>query len=128
MAHPQTTNRGMRAAERIDIEGAQLTASSTTLVLNGGLTTAGALTQVGNTAITGTLDVSSTVSVGAGNWTLNSNTTAFIVTAEAAAPATRNHSAGFVALAAVSNSTGRYLMINTTGTTWWYLNATSVVP
>ena len=118
MAHPQTTNRGMRAAERIDVGGAQLTATSTTLVLNGGLTTAGALTQVGNTAITGTLDVSSTISVGAGNWTLNSNTTAFIVTAEAAVPSTRNHAAGLVALAAVSNSTGRYLMINTTGTTW----------
>ena len=115
MAHSQRTNRGMIAVERLDVKGAQLTATSTTLVLNGGLTTAGALTQVGNVAVTGTLDVSSTIQLGSGNWTINSNSTAFIITAESSVPSTRNHGSGTVALAAVVNSTSRYLMINTRG-------------
>lgn len=56
--------------------------------------------------------------------TITANTTGFIMTAESTAPSTDEGAA----ITLVSNSTGVAVMVNSTGTTWKYLNVTSVQP
>lgn len=107
MARPQTTNRGARAAERIDIKANQLTNNASGLRLNLGL----ALSGEGTDYIT---QNSTSVNFPSG--------VRFHL--ETAAPSGRQYP-GTVYM--VGNSTGNLLAINTTGTTWAYIQTTSVL-
>lgn len=147
MARPQNSARGHFAKQSAQIGAAQQTADSTgNMKLGAGLIlsgrTANALTEdaSGNFVLpvgllasaksANPLTQNSTgfvfpkqVQVGASRY-INANSTAFIVTAETAIPST-DQGAAFTL---ISNSTGVALAVNTTGTTWKYLNVTSVQP
>lgn len=100
MAHPQSSGRGYVAHERVDVGTQQLTDDATNLALSSGISLSG---------LQG----------------LDGNSTAIIhANPESAIPTTDNGAAWTV----ISNSTGVALAVNTTGTTWKYLNVTSVQP
>lgn len=99
MAHPQSSPRGLFAKQRIDVGSQQITTDSTGLVLNNGIKLSNARH-------------------------LTANSTAYIGTGEAAIPTTDNG----IAFTFVSNSTGVAIVVNSTGTTWKFLNVTSVQP
>lgn len=123
MAHPQTTPRGMRAAQRIDVGSQQLTSDSTGLVLNNGIK----VSNKANAVLTG--DSTGLVVVGdiniANKRRLNANSTGFLPSTVSALPG----DVQMDGIAFIKNSTGVLaLAINTTGTTWKYLNVTSLIP
>lgn len=102
--HPQSTPRGILAAKKLQIgvdgnSTSVITGDSTGVVVAGGL-------KVSNARH------------------ITANSTGFIVTAESSKPTTDNGAAFTV----ISNSTGVALAVNSTGTTWKYLNTTSVQP
>ena len=130
MARPQSSPRGNFAKQRIDVGAQQLTDGTTYLSLNngvrisglaGGLLTATATELV----LPGGVKVSNAAG---GLLTANATQTVFPVgiqlTAAAAAPETRY---GPGAAVFVSNSTGKMFALNTTGTTWTYIQVTSVL-
>ncbi len=96
----QNSPRGLFAKERIDVGSNQVTGNSTALVLSQGVKISDAQTLTGNS--TGIVHGDP----------------------EAALPSTDEGAAWTI----ISNSTGVALAINTTGTTWKYLNVTSVQP
>ncbi len=101
MAHPQSSPFGLFAKQRIDIGSSQLTYNSTGLVLSGGIKISALqmLTADAVGIIHGNAVAALPGSVDGGNqWTL------------------------------VSNSTGVAFAVNTTGTTWKYLNVTVLQP
>lgn len=100
MAHPQSSGRGYISHDRVDIGAQQLTDATTALSLSGAVTLNGLQKLTGNS--TGIVH---------GN-------------PETAIPTTDNGAAWTV----ISNSTGVAIAVNTTGTTWKYLNVTSVQP
>lgn len=106
MAHPQSTPRGVSADKRQDVGLQQLTDGTTYLKLNLGLALSAQTTAI----------------------TQDANRVAFpkgvqpgLLTTK---PSTR-YGPGSVVM--VGNSTGNLLAINTTGTTWAYLNTTAVL-
>ena len=56
--------------------------------------------------------------------TFSANSTGYIPEVESALPETD----GDALLTFISNSTGNYVAINQTGSTWYYLNVTTVAP
>jgi hypothetical protein len=100
MAHPQSSPRGLWAKNRIDIGANQLTGDSTALVLNQGL-------KVSNARY------------------ITADSTGFVLTAESALPGSVD---GGVQFTMISNSTGVAMAVNSTGTTWKYLNVTTDQP
>lgn len=56
--------------------------------------------------------------------TFSANSTGYIPETESTMPSTN----GDALFTFISNSTGNYLAINQTGTTWVYVNTTSVAP
>jgi hypothetical protein len=100
MAHSQSSPFGLWAKNRIDIGANQLTGNSTALLLNAGIQISGARY-------------------------ITADSTGFILTSEAALPGSVD---GGVQFTMISNSTGVAMAVNTTGTTWKYLNTTSAQP
>jgi hypothetical protein len=101
MAHPQSSPFGLFAKQRIDVGAMQLTANTTSLLLSGGVKISNAqqLTADSTGIVHGNAVSALPGAVDGGNqWTL------------------------------VSNSTGVSLAVNTTGTTWKYLNVTTLQP
>jgi len=155
MAHPQSSPRGNFAKQRIDVGAANITADTTgNLALSAGLTLSDEATdtitqdstavllaagialsgQASSNAITqnstGLLVPDGLALSGEATDFVTQNSTAVAfpsgVTFQnlSAAPATR-YAPGTVV--SVTNGTGTMLAINTTGTTWTYLNVTSVL-
>ena len=148
MAHPQNSPRGLFAKVRIDIGAQQMTANSTALLLSGGAR----LSAQANAIMTGDstgvvlnagLKVSNKANaVMTGNatavvfnggvkisnaQTITANSTAYIFTSESALPG--NVALTGAGLAMIQDSTGRVaLAINSSGTTWKYLNVTTKIP
>lgn len=101
MAHPQSSWRGLWAKARIDIGSSQLTYDSTGLILNAGI-------KISNAQ------------------TLTADSTGIVFGNPASAlPGSVD---GGVQIAMISNSTGVALAVNSTGTTWKYLNVTTAQP
>jgi hypothetical protein len=100
MAHSQSSPRGLWAKDRIDIGANQLTADSTALLLSAGIQISGARY-------------------------ITADSTGFVLTSEAALPGDVD---GGVQFTMISNSTGVAMAINSTGTTWKYLNVTDAQP
>jgi len=105
MAHPQTTPRGVIAARLIQLNdtsgnSTNLTQDSTGVVLSGGV-------KLNSARI------------------ITANSTAYTLTAESVLPGNVD---GGVAFTIVSNSTGVAMAVNTSGTTWKYLNVTTKQP
>lgn len=152
MAHSQSSPRGLWAHQRIDIVSSrgtnhtQITANGTAMILNRGLRisnksnaemtgdSTGIVLKAGikisnkaNARISGNstgVVLNAQIGLGAGDRYLNANTTGWIGTAESTLPTTDNG----VAFSLLSNSTGVAVIVNSTGTTWKYLNTTSVQP
>jgi hypothetical protein len=100
MAHPQNSPRGLFAKDRIDIGSHNLTDNSTATIFSG------------------QIQVSATGYIGA-------NSSGYIFTSEAALPDARSSAKWTF----ITNSTGENaIAVNTTGTTWKYLNVTTVIP
>jgi len=120
MPQPQNSPRGSFGKKKIVIGSQSITYDSTGIVLEAGV-------KISDTLY---LTSDSTAIVSSGGFKvsdaryLTANSTAFIGTAEAAIPTTDNGAA----FTLVSNSTGVALAVNTTGTTWKYLNVTSTQP
>ena len=100
MAHPQSSWRGLWAKNRIDIGSNQLTGDSTGVLFNAGIQISGARY-------------------------ITADSTGFILTAESALPGNVD---GGNQITLISNSTGVALAVNSTGTTWKYLNVTTAQP
>ena len=148
MAHEQNSPRGLWAKKRIDIVGSSsdtITGNSTGIVLGAGIkisnranaTITGNSTGIvlvagikisnqANATITG--DASGIVVAGAikisNKKSISANATGLILPTSAAIPTARSS----CKFAILTNSTGNAVLINTTGTTWKYLNVTSVLP
>ena len=96
----QFSPRGLFRKSRVDVGAQQLTDGTTYLNLNNGIRISGARV-------------------------LSANSTAFVAgTTESAIPTTDEGAAFTIG----ENSTGVFMAINSTGTTWKYLNTTSVQP
>ena len=146
MGHPQSSPRGLFAKQRIDIQDEQITQNSTGLVLNQGIT----ISNQANAALTGDstgLVVAGGVKVSnqanavvtgdstglilVGDLQINAlrritaDSTGYVLTAEAALPGSVDGGDQFTM---ISNSTGVALAVNSTGTTWKYLNVTVAQP
>jgi hypothetical protein len=125
MAHPQGTNRGYIAKQRIDVGKAQSTYDSTGNVkFNAGLALSGGsdvITQdsTGNVAITDGIKISGQTSA------VTQSANGLIIPVVTSAPTGRVHNG---TIAVLQNSTGQAVMLNTTGTTWKYLNVTDAQP
>ena len=100
MAHPQSSPRGLWAKERIDLGSQQLTKNSTAVLFSGGIRISGARY-------------------------ITADSTGFVLTTESALPGNVDGGNQFTM---ISNSTGVCLAINSTGTTWKYLNVTTAQP
>ena len=100
MAHPQNSPRGLFAKKQVDIGSQSLTGNNTGLKVEGGL------------------------AVSNGSKYLTGNSTATMIIPTVTALPTARQVGG---LAFVSNSTGKMLAYHSTGTTWLYLNKTSVL-
>ena len=98
--HSQSSPRGLWAKNRIDIGSNELTGDSTALVLSAGVKISDARY-------------------------ITADTTGFVLTAESALPGNVD---GGIQFTAISNSTGVALAVNSTGTTWKYLNVTTAQP
>lgn len=107
--HPQSSPRGLWAKLNLDIPtggGIKLHAYSDSSNLLSGNST--------GLVVAGKVKLNNSLYIGA-------NSTAYIIGKRTAVPTTRN----LGGIVFVSNSTGSMLAINTTGTTWKYLNVTS---
>ena len=116
MSHPQNSARGLLAKELIELTNATLTAATVTTL------------TVGDATITdGGTDIqfSTGIDLSGGKRYIRGNTTGLMVEPIAAIPTAKDAGACF---AVVSNSSGVAIVVNTTGTTWKYLNVTSIQP
>lgn len=100
MARAQNSPRGLFAKNRIDIGASNLTANSTGVLFSAGVRISGARY-------------------------ITADSTGFVVTAESSLPGNVDGGNQFTL---ISNSTGVALAVNTSGTTWKYLNVTSIQP
>lgn len=122
MASPQNSPRGRFAKERVDVGSQQLTYNSTSVNLSGGVKVSG--------AAGGLLTANSTAVTLSGGLTLGGIMTGsgvgggIVLASTAALPG----DASLEGLGLVSNSTGNAIIVNTTGTTWKYLNVTTAQP
>jgi hypothetical protein len=129
-AHPQSTPRGTWTKKRFDVGAQQLTDGVTYLNLNNGIRISGLAgglltADASQVILPGGVKISNAAG---GALTANANATVFPLaiqlTATSADPSAR---VGPGAVKFESNSTGAMLALNTTGTTWKYLNVTSVL-
>lgn len=121
MPQPQNSPRGSFGKKKITIGDSNLQANSTGIYLSAGLALSGK-TAMATQNSTGVI-FPDQIQINAARY-INANSTAFIVTAEATLPTTDNGAAFTI----ISNSTGVAIAVNSTGTTWKYLNVTSVQP
>lgn len=113
-------NAGLKVSDKAN---AVLTGNSTGLVVVGGVKVSNAANAVLTGNSTGIV-TNAQIKV-ANKQYLSANSTGFIFGAVAAAPAARSSAK----VAFFTNSTGaNAVMVNTTGTTWKYLNVTTVLP
>ena len=126
-----TSPRGHRAFEKLTIQDGSgnsiaITANSTALLLDDGLQLSDGSNTVDIGADANGLTVAGKVTFDSGNsgLSLSANTTGFIPETIAAEPST-DTAALFAMLA---DSTGNCLLVNSTGTTWSYVNYSSVRP
>lgn len=145
---PVVTNspRGLFTKQQINVGSQELTYNSTTLNISGGIKISGAAGGVitanstsanfaGGIKVSnengGLITANSTGATFAGTVTLGGAlvgshaSKAVLIDSTAALPGSVSHVAGFVL---IDNSTGQTVAVNTTGTTWKYLNVTSVQP
>jgi len=127
MAHPQNSPRGLFAKTRIDLGAQQITASSTALLLNGALSVSGNTTgkitmdSTGRTLVSGGLTITGkSLTMGQ---IVTGDSTAFVSNVSALPG---DYSTGTLSFG--DNSTGSWVAVRTTGTTWKYLNVTTVLP
>lgn len=158
MAHPQNTPRGLHSKWRYSVPVGMgimaedystttdlLTASASGLKVAAGVALSGQTTYITQSASATIFPTGITLSAASGIITQNStsgvifpvricpttggktiasNSTGFVLGAVTSAPATRSAAK----VAQLLSSSKSYLMINSTGTTWLYLNVTSVAP
>jgi len=134
MAHPQNSPRGLwhKNAFKVSGDGILFTPySETTALLDSnstGLTVAGQV-RLGATYYitantTGVTTSATQLRIGASKY-IGTNSTGWTFTAAAAKPTTRSAAK----IAFLTNGTGvNAVMVNTTGTTWKYLNVTTILP
>jgi len=146
MAHPQNSPRGLFAMNRIDIDDAQLTDdASGNLLASAGLALSGqsdAITQTASTlkvpvglSLSGRTEVITqdasgvnlpgAISLSGQSGLITQSSTGVVLPTVTTIPSAR---AGNGTLSVISDSTGQCVVINQTGTTWVYLNITSVRP
>ena len=111
MTHPQNSPRGLHSKKKYEVgaEGVIFTDYHAT----------NALLDANSTGLL----IPAQIRIGGARY-INANSTGFVVTAEAAIPTTDEGAAFTI----ISNSTGVAMAVNSTGTTWKYLNVTSVQP
>lgn len=149
MAHPQSSPRGFVSYARVDVGGDTLSFNSTSLQLSGGLALSGiTTTQITQdstgTILAGSLTLSgkstaflsqdSTSLILAGDLTVNNvlnvngdSTGILLISGTDTAGLAGNIAAGNVQIG--TNSTGAtFIAVRTTGTTWKFLNVTTVLP
>lgn len=136
MSRPQNAPKGLFTKKQINVGTQELTYNSTHLILSGGIklggaaggaitanstgaTFAGAVTLGAGLTLNGSLNLGGTVNGS------NSTTNSIITSATAALP---GNVQGVVGLTVLQNSTGIAYLVNTTGTTWKYLNVTTAQP
>ena len=154
MAHPQSTPRGNKATQRLDIGAGYVTAdstgnllfsagiafsgessdiitqNSTALLLSAGLALSGEETDIITQNSTALFLASGLALSGEATDIITQNSTAVALPSGltlknlTAAPGTR-YAPGSVVF--IANSTGNMIAVNTTGTSWTYLNVTSVL-
>lgn len=122
MARPQNSIQGLFAKNRIDIGTMQMTANTTALLVSGGLRLSGKSKTL--TMNSTSLKFDGPIQLNSGI-TLNANTTGLLPGSVSALPG----NVQFDGFAFIKNSTGNVaLAINTSGTTWKYLNVTTKLP
>jgi len=130
MARAQNSPRGLFAKDRVDVGAQQLTDGTTYLNLNNGVRISGAAGGL-LTAAASYLNVPVGIRIGGAAGGLLTATAALLnVPAALQLTATAVNSTARIgpgAMRFVSQSTGKMIMLNTTGTTWTYLNVTSVL-
>ena len=131
MAHPQSTPRGNKATQRQDIGAGYVTADSTgNLLFSAGIAFSGESSDIITQNSTGLLLSAGLALSGEETDIITQNSTAVALPSGltlknlTAAPGTR-YAQGTMVF--VANSTGTMIAVNTTGTTWTYLNVTSVL-
>jgi len=130
MSHIQSSPRGAFGKERIEIDDQVLTGNSTALLLSGGLALGGESTDIITQNSTALLLSAGLALSGEETDVITQNSTAVAfpsgvgLKAVTTVPTTR-YAPGAVVF--VGNSTGNLIALNTTGTTWTYLNVTSVL-
>jgi hypothetical protein len=113
MAHPQNSPRGLHAKQKYDVGADGITFED--------YSSSSALLDANSTALL----VAGQVRVG-GQRYIGANSTGFLFTPETALPSVRTADYN---VAFLTDSTGRSaVMLRTTGTTWKYLNVTTVLP
>ena len=121
-----STGLKVRGALYLSNEGTDaITQNSTAVFLSAGLALSGEATDVitqDSTAVLFSAGIA--LSGQASSEAITQNSTAIILPGESSIPTTDEG----VAFTLVSNSTGVAMAVNTTGTTWKYLNVTSVQP
>lgn len=123
--------RGHRAFQKLTIQDGSgndvgITCNSTSLVLDDGLRLSDGTNTVDVGADANGMTVAGKITLNSANsgLSLSANTTGYIPEAVSAVPSTNTDAL----LTFISNSTGNYAAINQTGTTWYYLNVTTVAP
>ena len=122
MAHPQNSPRGLFAKNRIDLGSNQITNASSGLKFNLGLALSGGTDYITANSTATVLPTGLALSAQSDYFTANS-TAPLIFPSTAVLPSTRVVGG----LVFVSNSTGKMLAYHSTGTTWKYASATSVL-
>jgi hypothetical protein len=104
----------------------EITCNSTSLVLDDGLLLSDGTNTVDIGADANGMTVAGKLTLNSANsgLYLSANTTGYIPEAQDAVPDTNTDAL----LTFVSNSTGNYVCINQTGSTWYYLNVTTDAP
>jgi hypothetical protein len=126
-----TSPRGHRAFQKLTIQDGSgndvaITCNSTSLVLDDGLRLSDGTNTVDVGADANGMTVAGKITLNSANsgLSLSANTTGYIPEAVDALPETNTDAL----LTFISNSTGNYVAINQTGTTWYYLNVTTEAP
>jgi len=126
-----TSPRGHRAFQKLTIQDGSgndvaITVNSTSLVLDDGIRLSDGTNTVDIGADANGLTVAGKVTLNSGSsgLYLSANSTGYIPEAQAAIPSTESDAIFTFG----TNSTGHFVAVNTTGTTWKYLNVTDTQP
>lgn len=126
--HPQNSPRGLRTFKKVNLVAdagtvTALTANSSGIVLDRGVKVSG-VTNGQLTADSTGLVLPGSVKVTNARY-IGANSTGYTFTAQAAKPTTRTSAKWSF----ITNSTGvNGILINTTGTTWKFVNVTTLIP